>query len=127
MLLYPQENNVLKYIVLKLQRTRGLDFKRLRRPLNPDVMEVGWDGYILEGKLPSYISMSCPHLQPHRPKVYILHWYPPPLLLQLILPQGTKHNYSIVPQCTVCHILHISAREKTQCCVGAYGIMMNML
>lgn len=67
--------------------------------------------------------MSLPHPQLHR--LIRLESIHPALIF--LHPLGTKHNYSIVPHSTVYHILHISAREKTQCCVGAYDIMINML
>lgn len=38
---------------------------------------------------------------------------------------GPEHNYSFVPRSTVYHMLHISARGNTQCCVVAYGNMIN--
>ena len=93
-----------------------LDIKRLRMPLKPAVMEVRQRTYILEIK-------RVPHTHNWIVTRCILRWcffsYFPSREKTQLLHCATQYS--------IYHILHISAREKTQCCVGAYGIMINML
>ena len=99
----------------------------IKKPPKPAVIEVRQHSYILEIKfliyiiiylLYIYISTSLPHSQLHRLMRLEKHTSCADISPLLILfPLGTKHNYSIVPHSTVYHILHISAEEKTQCCV----------
>lgn len=121
----PAERKVVKGYCSKLlgkrKKKKKLDIKKAKKPSkvfccrghNKTVNAVN----ILAIKLLILISISCRHLQFDSPYEAGMHTSCVDISPQAThtFPEGTKHNYPVVPHSTVYHVLYISAKDEVLC------------